>query len=141
MKLPVSIDTLINENRLLRQELDLEREKNRQLQALLVPAEWEPPIEFCLTESERLILAILYKSPTMIKRETIMDTLYHFRSGSEIPHAKIVDVFICKLRAKMKTYGVTIDTIWGQGYILSDASRRILKNWNDNTINNHENAA
>ena len=37
------------------------------------------------------------------------------------PEPKIIDVFICKLRRKLElagASGVSIDTVWGQGYIL-----------------------
>lgn len=32
---------------------------------------------------------------------------------------KIVDVFVCKLRKKLKGLGVSIETVWGRGYRLS----------------------
>ena len=39
------------------------------------------------------------------------------------PEPKIIDVFICKLRRKLEVAGargVSIDTVWGQGYILRE---------------------
>ena len=36
------------------------------------------------------------------------------------PEPKIIDVFICKLRRKLEladARGMSIDTVWGQGYI------------------------
>ena len=39
------------------------------------------------------------------------------------PEPKIIDVFMCKLRRKMEDFGaigVSIDTVWGQGYILRE---------------------
>ena len=39
------------------------------------------------------------------------------------PEPKIIDVFICKLRRKLEiagARGVSIDTVWGQGYILRE---------------------
>ena len=39
------------------------------------------------------------------------------------PEPKIIDVFICKLRRKLElagASGVSIDTVWGQGYILRE---------------------
>jgi len=39
------------------------------------------------------------------------------------PEPKIIDVFICKLRRKLElagARGVSIDTVWSQGYILRE---------------------
>ena len=39
------------------------------------------------------------------------------------PEPKIIDVFICKLRRKLElagALGMSIDTLWGQGYILHE---------------------
>ncbi len=41
-----------------------------------------------------------------------------YSGRSEEPGIKIVDVFICKLRRKIKPFGVSINTIWGQGWAL-----------------------
>ena len=38
---------------------------------------------------------------------------------------KMVDVIICKLRKKLKPYEVFIKTIWGRGYYIDGASRKI----------------
>ncbi|MGB1177535.1 MAG: winged helix-turn-helix domain-containing protein, partial [Candidatus Puniceispirillaceae bacterium] len=43
--------------------------------------------------------------------------------GMDEPEMKIIDVFICKLRRKLElagARGVSIDTVWGQGYILRE---------------------
>jgi len=34
----------------------------------------------------------------------------------EEPEIKIVDVFVCKVRKKLKGLGIGIDTVWGRGY-------------------------
>ena len=39
---------------------------------------------------------------------------------------KIVDVFVCKIRSKLRKYQVRIDTIWGQGYAMGDDSKRLV---------------
>lgn len=45
------------------------------------------------------------------------------------PDIKIVDVFVCKMRKKLRPYGITIDTVWGRGYLLTAESVLILDNW------------
>jgi two-component system cell cycle response regulator CtrA len=50
--------------------------------------------------------------------------LNHLYGGMDEPELKIIDVFICKLRKKLanasngKNY---IETVWGRGYVLSEA--------------------
>ena len=49
--------------------------------------------------------------------------LSHLYDSINEPEPKIIDVFICKLRRKLEiagARGVSIDTVWGQGYILRE---------------------
>lgn len=49
--------------------------------------------------------------------------LNHLYGGMDEPDAKIIDVFVCKLRRKLAaaTGGTTyIETVWGHGYVLRD---------------------
>jgi len=49
--------------------------------------------------------------------------LNHLYGGIDEPEPKIIDVFICKLRrtlVKNGTNGLSVDTFWGQGYILRE---------------------
>ena len=51
--------------------------------------------------------------------------LNHLYGGMDEPELKIIDVFICKLRKKIAkaTGGETyVETVWGRGYRLCDAS-------------------
>jgi len=125
----VSDKTLAEENRILREEIDQLREENRQLRRQLLPKDWEPPLELSLTPKERVILATLFKSPGTVSKESLMDTLYQFAHPEEVAQIKIVDVFVCKIRKKIAPYEMVIDTIWGEGYALTPASRDVLLNW------------
>ena len=40
---------------------------------------------------------------------------------------KMVDVVICKMRKKFKPLGLTIHTLWGHGYYIDDAGRKIVE--------------
>lgn len=53
--------------------------------------------------------------PRMRSQEQLLDALYWDRPN-EVPELKIIDVFVCKLRKKIKPLGLQIQTIWGQGY-------------------------
>jgi two-component system, cell cycle response regulator CtrA len=72
-----------------------------------------------LTSKEYKILELLaLRKDATLTKESFLNHLY---GGMDEPEAKIVDVFICKLRRKLsdasggKDY---IETVWGRGYIL-----------------------
>lgn len=47
--------------------------------------------------------------------------LTHIYGGRDEPELKIIDVFICKLRKKLRAAGSEcVETVWGQGYVLRD---------------------
>jgi len=48
--------------------------------------------------------------------------LNHLYGGMDEPELKIIDVFICKLRKKLKAVARDhyIETVWGRGYMLHD---------------------
>jgi two-component system cell cycle response regulator CtrA len=59
---------------------------------------------------------------TVILKEMFLNHLY---GGMEEPEIKIIDVFICKLRNKLKQKAEGVDyieTVWGRGYMLSESS-------------------
>jgi two-component system cell cycle response regulator CtrA len=76
-----------------------------------------------LTNKEYAILELLVmRKGTVIMKEMFLNHLY---GGVEEPEIKIIDVFVCKLRTKLKkkSGGVDyIETVWGRGYMLKDFS-------------------
>lgn len=57
--------------------------------------------------------------------------LSHLYGGIDEPEAKIIDVFICKLRRKLSQHARGhnhIHTVWGQGYVLRDDYERTAPN-------------
>ncbi len=46
--------------------------------------------------------------------------LHHLYSGRDEPEMKIIDVFVCKLRRKLRDTGLDnlIETVWGRGYVI-----------------------
>lgn len=56
-------------------------------------------------------------------KEAFLDHLY---GGMDEPNAKIIDVFICKLRKKLAEAGADrlITTVWGHGYMLRAATEQ-----------------
>lgn len=77
--------------------------------------------ELKLTPTEYSILQLLVRRRgTVLTKEMFINHLY---GGSNERQPKIVDVFVCKLRDKLKeASGGTeyITTVWGRGYILKE---------------------
>ena len=73
-------------------------------------------------EYQMLELLSLRKGPTLTK-EMFLNHLY---GGMDEPEAKIIDVFICKLRKKLASFGAgdLIVTVWGRGYMMRDPAQK-----------------
>ena len=80
----------------------------------------ERPISLTRKEFSILELLVLRKGKVLTK-DAFLNHLYN---GTEEPEAKIIDVFICKLRKKLQAVGCSdlIGTVWGQGYILREGA-------------------
>ncbi len=73
-----------------------------------------------LTGKEYAILELLVLRRGMVlTKEAFLNHLY---GGMDEPEVKIIDVFVCKLRKKLASYGADnlIGTVWGRGYMLRD---------------------
>ena len=74
-----------------------------------------------LTGKEYQMLELLFRRQgTTITKEMFIEHLY---GGMDEPEAKIIDVFICKLRKKISSLadGANyIQTVWGRGYTLRE---------------------
>ena len=75
-----------------------------------------------LTGKEYALLELLaLRAGDVLSKADMMDHLYE--PGKE-PEVKILDVFICKMRRKLRLAGVDpIETVWARGYVIpaSDA--------------------
>jgi DNA-binding response OmpR family regulator len=74
-----------------------------------------------MTPKELKMLSLLASRREGMTKNGLMTGLYaHGYSDKEVPEVKIVDVFICKLRRKLKEHTKlpdhTIETVWGKGY-------------------------
>jgi two-component system cell cycle response regulator CtrA len=73
-----------------------------------------------LTGKEYQMLELLsLRKGTTLTKEMFLNHLY---GGMDEPELKIIDVFICKLRKKLKMAASDhyIETVWGRGYMLQD---------------------
>lgn len=68
------------------------------------------------------ILGMLLKR-NFVSHESLYTVMYGHRPECEWPDAKVLDVQICKLRRRLKTYEITIKTRWGEGWSISIANK------------------
>jgi two-component system cell cycle response regulator CtrA len=91
------------------------------------------PIELRLTKFETRMLEALMGAGGAIKsKEALLAAAYADRWGTDDePEIKIVDVFVCKLRKKLTPHGIKIETMFGQGYHLTQESKAIIDAMNE----------
>jgi len=85
----------------------------------------ETPLMLGLTGAEAKVFGILLKRE-MVTKQQAMDVLYGDRAAEdEEAEIKIVDVFVCKLRKKLKRFNIAVETVWGRGYRMSAQAKAI----------------
>ncbi|OCC05155.1 hypothetical protein BA190_09580 [Labrys sp. WJW] len=99
----------------LREENDRLKAEVDYLKSALVPPGWLPA-RFRLTALEERLFKALLSREQATKEQLLTAAYSHVFSADEIPHVKIIDVLICKVRRKLTPFGVEINTIWGKGY-------------------------
>ena len=75
------------------------------------------PLEWRLTPAEQRVFGVLM-ARDMATKDAIMAGVYR-DAGRDEPELKIVDVYVCKIRAKLKRFQIPIETVWGQGFRLT----------------------
>lgn len=108
----------------LKIEVEMLRERIIELEEALTGTTLLPR-EFRLTESEARLLGVLMQRADA-NRDVIMAALYRDIHKDE-PDPKIVDIFICNIRKKLKPFGIEILTRWGQGYEMPPGSKQIVR--------------
>lgn len=73
------------------------------------------------------------RSPMMVSKDSIYD-LAILNSAGEGPSMKITDVVICKIRPLLAEIGLVIETVWGKGYRLVEASAEVGNSIKESSI-------
>lgn len=86
------------------------------------------PPEFSIPRNMMPLLGILLKRE-IISREGALIAIYSGMPNSwgKEPDPKIIDVFICKLRIRLKKYGIKVSCKWGLGYFMDGENKRRLR--------------
>jgi len=74
------------------------------------------------------ILGILHRRNTVFSKEVIGQLVYGYRPECDQPEhvIKIIEVFVHTIRKKIAPLGLSIRTVFQQGYTMDDADRRRL---------------
>jgi len=75
------------------------------------------PLEWRLTTAETRVFGVLM-ARELATIDACLASLYRDVARDEA-QPKIVDVFVCKIRRKLRPHGVKIETLWGRGYYLA----------------------
>ena len=113
------LSSLEAENEELRERLDWYRVN-------VFGSELRFPIDWHLTPTEERLLAALLSPLEYMSTEALMIAMYDASPDDE-PDDKVIDVFVCKLRKKVKPYGIEIRTIFGRGFAIPNPRRRELR--------------
>ena len=112
-------------------ELTMLRDENQRLRARIDELEHalfrdvSLPIEWRLTVQEARVFGVLV-TRSLATRTAILAALYD-DLGRDQAEAKIADVFVCKIRKKLKPFGIEIHTRWGEGWYLDEDQRESLR--------------
>ena len=96
--------------------IELQKEQIRQLKKLLVPV-FCAPIEWNLTPQEQVFLGMF------LKHELVTRDMFNAhaitRQNTKITE-KHCEIVLCRLRKKLKTFGIKFKNEWGLGWRLVD---------------------
>lgn len=69
----------------------------------------------------RLVQTMLNNFGKLCTKDMLYNALYWDVANSDkLPHPKIIDVLVCKIRRKLDPYGYVIITAWGKGYMMTE---------------------
>ena len=101
-------------------------EENRQLRDELYGKGWQVPTEFRLTRQEGDFLACLVAHSGSRSHEFILEAIC--ANNAEVD-SRLSQVIACKVRRKLKPWGIDIVTEWARGYRLEEEHRQRLIHW------------
>lgn len=99
------------------------KERIRQLEAMLGQT-FSATRTLGLTPTENKILGLLSKV-RLANRDAIHSLIY-FDRPNEVPDLQVVDVFVAKLRKKLRAYDIQIETERGCGWFLTRETKAKL---------------
>jgi two-component system, cell cycle response regulator CtrA len=86
-----------------------------------------PPMIGIPRNMERLLAMLLKRE--VVTRDGALLAIYSGMPNTwdKEPDPKIIDVFICKLRTRLKKYGIKVSCKWGLGYFMDGDNKKKLR--------------
>lgn len=118
-----------NKLEIVERENEILRERLYFLEKLFMPR-LNLPVEWEFSPMQHKVLSAMLGSKGMLHKDNYVLLLYQDRnSEKETPDPKIVDVWVCKIRAIVKKFNIPIEiqTVWGGGYVMPPDTIQYLK--------------
>jgi two-component system cell cycle response regulator CtrA len=78
-----------------------------------------------LTTTQAKFMSLLLRREA-VTYEQAFTVLYGTRPENEQPGDNMISILVCHCRRKLKRFGVTIETVWGEGHHLTAANKKII---------------
>ena len=91
----------------------------------------DTPIKLTTQQTE-LLLHLLRNQGRMLEKIELIEHLHPGAAVSGTPELKLIDVLVCYIRKSIESAGINrpiIDTVWGQGYIVSTSETASPAAW------------
>lgn len=118
---PDEIDVVLAQLDQARSTIEALRSRIEVMEAALLGTD-PMPLVLRLTPHESLLLAFLLQREQASK-DQILSALYSLRPDGDEPEMKIIDVYVCKIRKKLKPFGLEIVTLRGLGYAVPKVAK------------------
>lgn len=112
----------------LEQQVAEWRERYEALKAETCPQLAMPHVLRLTAKEGRILSQLFAANGSLVTFKGLMRAVYAERvHEDDIPEEKIIQVFVCKIRAKLRLWRMKITTHWGEGYSLPPETRIILR--------------
>ena len=105
-----------------REALEAEREALRdyvgQLERLVYAADWTPPTEWRLTQMHARMFGLLL-TRGLVSRPQFASALWSLRPDCGLPGEAAIDMHLCRMRRRLKPFGIRVDGVRDQGWRLT----------------------
>jgi DNA-binding winged helix-turn-helix (wHTH) protein len=106
------------------EEIELLREQNRQLRALLADAPDDSYRKLGVSGMKSQLLGLLMKHGT-VSRDLAMEALYGNRVDQ--PSQEVLRVMLCQLRKILNRNAADIQNIWNVGWFISPEHKKLIR--------------
>lgn len=108
---------------------EIRDEKIRQLERELYAKDYVSPLELRLSGTQTAMLGVLLRYDRIVSTDLLFEATRHNRTWKTEPDAKLMQVQMFRLREKLRPWGLSVQTVHGEGFRLTDETRRKLLSW------------